>query len=122
MLIAASRNLCADFYKETGIEPPLWWAYNGQWVLVPRKTYRPEFTSFSPAYDLDFLVPLLPLRTGDIRNTAMLGRGIKDNTWSCVWRDIVSVSDKPADAVIVLLITAVRREALKISTHYGEKI
>lgn len=123
---AASKNLCQEFFELTAIEPPMLWAqsaYSGGWHVVPDKNYKGvefhdepgagDFYNYAPAYDLDFLFELLPLRTDNIRDTVMLGRATDNNGWSCVWRDIISLSDRPADAVIVLLIKAIRHENYK---------
>lgn len=126
-LTAASKNLCEEFFQLTGIKPPLLWArsaYNGEWQVVPDTHYTVheyadepgagQFYDYSPAYDLDFLFDLVPLRTTDIRDTFLFGRDTNNKGWSCVWRNIVSISDKPADAVIVLLMKAIRQEQFKI--------
>lgn len=114
---AASKNLCEDFFQATGIEPPVLWGYNirnGEWEVVPRSfTSSDNYNDFSPAYDLDFLITLTPLRIKGIKDTFMLGRNDDNTGWSAVWRDIVSHADKPADAVIVLLTKAAQREQIK---------
>lgn len=55
-------------------------------------------------FNLDGLLQLLPLRTDDIRDSAMLGRASDNMRWCVVYRDYQTLADTPKQAIINLLV------------------
>lgn len=73
-----------------------------------------ECTGWKEDLTTDFLINQLPLRDGDIRNTAMIGRTTNNNGWSVVWQDIVSIEPIVDDAIAKLLIKAIRQQRITL--------
>lgn len=73
-----------------------------------RSTATDEFLMFSVKdyenIDLNLIMAILPRRTDDILDTAMLGRMTNNDGWSCVYRKITCLGKTPKEAVLKMLV------------------
>lgn len=120
MINAVDRELCAKLYLKYGWDSaiPGWWAksaYSGQWTTVPSKTYKAQefhdepgagdFYDHMPAYDLEFLIDKLPLRSDHtIEANPLVGRDVHNTGWAIIYMDIVCRDRYARNAVAKLLL------------------